>query len=162
MSAIAYRPFGDLGQGNQGRRRLSTDQFPQSILDRRMRRTSRSPSPWGMLARFQLAPPHRRSYRPRSSSRWDKWARRCDRSLSTDQPSRPEPNYSLESTAIYERKCSLRRDGVRESAAHQPWSWYQWECPRAAGDATNASSGPESGILGPAACCEWGPRSRLP
>ncbi|KAL8386885.1 hypothetical protein RB595_010315 [Gaeumannomyces hyphopodioides] len=39
--------FGDLGQGLLARRRLSTDQSPQSILDRRMRRTSRSPSPLG-------------------------------------------------------------------------------------------------------------------
>lgn len=30
-----------------GRRRLSTDQLPQSVLDRRMKRTSRSPSPMG-------------------------------------------------------------------------------------------------------------------
>jgi len=37
--------FGDLGQSVPGRRRLSTDQLPQSILDRRMRRASRSPSP---------------------------------------------------------------------------------------------------------------------
>ncbi len=35
------------GQGGGGRRRLSTDQLPQSVLDRRMRRTSRSPSPMG-------------------------------------------------------------------------------------------------------------------
>ncbi|KAK3311009.1 uncharacterized protein B0T15DRAFT_389161 [Chaetomium strumarium] len=34
------------GQGG-GRRRLSTDQLPQSVLDRRMKRTSRSPSPMG-------------------------------------------------------------------------------------------------------------------
>lgn len=43
--------FGDLSlqgsnQSNQGRRRLSSDQFPQSILDR-IKRTSRSPSPLG-------------------------------------------------------------------------------------------------------------------
>lgn len=43
--------FGDLGsqgpgQASQGRRRLSSDQFPQSILDR-IKRTSRSPSPLG-------------------------------------------------------------------------------------------------------------------
>jgi DNA polymerase sigma len=41
--------FGDLSsQGSSpGRRRLSTDQLPQTILDRRMKRTSRSPSPLG-------------------------------------------------------------------------------------------------------------------
>jgi hypothetical protein len=33
------------GQGGGGRRRLSTDQLPSAILDRRMKRTSRSPSP---------------------------------------------------------------------------------------------------------------------
>lgn len=37
--------LGDASLSTQGRRRLSTDQIPQSILDRRMRRTSRSPSP---------------------------------------------------------------------------------------------------------------------
>jgi len=38
--------FGDLGKSTSpGRRRLSTDQLPQTILDRRMRRASRSPSP---------------------------------------------------------------------------------------------------------------------
>ncbi|KAI0173835.1 hypothetical protein BJ166DRAFT_130065 [Pestalotiopsis sp. NC0098] len=47
--------FGDLGsQGNgqasQGRRRLSSDQFPHSILDRINKRTSRSPSPLGSRA----------------------------------------------------------------------------------------------------------------
>lgn len=35
-----------------GRRRLSTDQLPQTILDRRMRRTSRSPSPLGHTRAF--------------------------------------------------------------------------------------------------------------
>ncbi|KAF4982959.1 hypothetical protein FZEAL_1529 [Fusarium zealandicum] len=35
-----------------GRRRLSTDQLPQTILDRRMRRTSRSPSPLGHARAF--------------------------------------------------------------------------------------------------------------
>ncbi|KAI9163959.1 Poly(A) RNA polymerase cid13 [Paramyrothecium foliicola] len=40
--------FGDLAdQSSSGRRRLSTDQLPQTILDRRMKRTSRSPSPLG-------------------------------------------------------------------------------------------------------------------
>ncbi|KAK4236018.1 hypothetical protein C8A03DRAFT_17293 [Achaetomium macrosporum] len=40
---------GDPSQSGQGggRRRLSTDQLPQSVLDRRMKRTSRSPSPMG-------------------------------------------------------------------------------------------------------------------
>jgi hypothetical protein len=42
----------DAGQSSQGRRRLSTDQLPQSILDRRMRRTSRSPSPLGHARAF--------------------------------------------------------------------------------------------------------------
>jgi len=46
--------FGDLGQGGQGRRRLSTDQLPQSILDRRMKRTSRSPSPLGHARAFSV------------------------------------------------------------------------------------------------------------
>lgn len=35
-----------------GRRRLSSDQLPQTILDRRMRRTSRSPSPLGHARAF--------------------------------------------------------------------------------------------------------------
>ncbi|KAL2262521.1 hypothetical protein VTK26DRAFT_1051 [Humicola hyalothermophila] len=40
--------FGEMSQSSQQRRRrLSTDQLPQSILDRRMKRTSRSPSPMG-------------------------------------------------------------------------------------------------------------------
>lgn len=48
---IGIPAFGDLGpqgsnQASQGRRRLSSDQFPQSILDR-IKRTSRSPSPLG-------------------------------------------------------------------------------------------------------------------
>ena len=46
--------FGDLSQGGQGRRRLSTDQLPQSILDRRMKRTSRSPSPLGHARAFSV------------------------------------------------------------------------------------------------------------
>ncbi|CRK45951.1 hypothetical protein BN1723_006792 [Verticillium longisporum] len=37
--------FGDLAHNAQGRRRLSTDQIPQTLLDRRLRRKSRSPSP---------------------------------------------------------------------------------------------------------------------
>lgn len=39
--------FGDLAacSATPGRRRLSTDNVPQTVLDRRMRRTSRSPSP---------------------------------------------------------------------------------------------------------------------
>jgi hypothetical protein len=48
--------FGDLaGQSTTSRpgiRRLSTDQMPQSILERRMRRTSRSPSPLGHSRAF--------------------------------------------------------------------------------------------------------------
>ncbi|RDA88339.1 hypothetical protein CP532_5588 [Ophiocordyceps camponoti-leonardi (nom. inval.)] len=39
--------FGDLATTAPGRRRLSTDHLPQTILDRRMKRTSRSPSPLG-------------------------------------------------------------------------------------------------------------------
>ncbi|RDA95268.1 hypothetical protein CP533_3418 [Ophiocordyceps camponoti-saundersi (nom. inval.)] len=39
--------FGDLATTAPGRRRLSTDQLPQTILDRRMKRASRSPSPLG-------------------------------------------------------------------------------------------------------------------
>lgn len=44
----------DLGQRSEGRRRLSTDQLPQSVLDRRMRRTSRSPSPMGHARAFSV------------------------------------------------------------------------------------------------------------
>ncbi|KAF5009401.1 hypothetical protein FDECE_4378, partial [Fusarium decemcellulare] len=46
--------FGDLSSQNSspGRRRLSTDQLPQTILDRRMKRTSRSPSPLGHARAF--------------------------------------------------------------------------------------------------------------
>lgn len=48
--------FGDLANqsssSSPGRRRLSTDQLPQTILDRRMRRTSRSPSPLGHSRAF--------------------------------------------------------------------------------------------------------------
>lgn len=43
--------LGDLAQPSQGRRRLSTE-VPQTILDRRMRRTSRSPSPLGHTRAF--------------------------------------------------------------------------------------------------------------
>ena len=50
----AVPAFGDVGQGSQGRRRLSTDQLPQSILDRRMKRTSRSPSPLGHARAFSV------------------------------------------------------------------------------------------------------------
>ncbi|KAK3694237.1 hypothetical protein B0T22DRAFT_370084 [Podospora appendiculata] len=50
----AVPAFGDLGQNAQGRRRLSTDQLPQSILDRRMKRTSRSPSPLGHARAFSV------------------------------------------------------------------------------------------------------------
>jgi len=46
--------FSDLSQNGQGRRRLSTDQSPQSILDRRMKRTSRSPSPLGHSRAFSV------------------------------------------------------------------------------------------------------------
>lgn len=38
--------FGDLGQTGESPRRLSSEQFPQSVLDR-IKRTSRSPSPLG-------------------------------------------------------------------------------------------------------------------
>lgn len=39
--------FGDMGSTSAGQRRLSTEQLPQTLLDRRMRRASRSPSPLG-------------------------------------------------------------------------------------------------------------------
>ena len=52
--ATAIPTFGDLARGGQGRRRLSTDQLPQSILDRRMKRTSRSPSPLGHARAFSV------------------------------------------------------------------------------------------------------------
>ncbi|KZL71803.1 pap 25a associated domain family [Colletotrichum incanum] len=45
--------FGDTTQPAQGRRRLSTE-VPQTILDRRMRRTSRSPSPLGHARAFSM------------------------------------------------------------------------------------------------------------
>jgi len=44
--------FAEAGQSSQGRRRLSTDQHPQTILDRRIRRESRSPSPLGHARAF--------------------------------------------------------------------------------------------------------------
>ncbi|PCD46336.1 hypothetical protein AU210_001743 [Fusarium oxysporum f. sp. radicis-cucumerinum] len=44
--------FGDVSGQSPGRRRLSTDQLPQTILDRRMKRTSRSPSPLGHARNF--------------------------------------------------------------------------------------------------------------
>ncbi|KAM0432202.1 hypothetical protein ACHAPT_004738 [Fusarium lateritium] len=49
--------FGDLSSQNSspGRRRLSTDQLPQTILDRRMKRTSRSPSPLGHSRAFSAS-----------------------------------------------------------------------------------------------------------
>ncbi|POR35776.1 Poly(A) RNA polymerase cid13 [Tolypocladium paradoxum] len=49
--------FGDLAAQSStspGRRRLSTDQLPQTILDRRMRRASRSPSPLGHARAFSV------------------------------------------------------------------------------------------------------------
>ncbi|KAK2018336.1 hypothetical protein LZ32DRAFT_370196 [Colletotrichum eremochloae] len=46
--------FGDATQPTQGRRRLSTE-VPQTILDRRMRRTSRSPSPLGHARAFSTS-----------------------------------------------------------------------------------------------------------
>ncbi|KAL2016174.1 hypothetical protein VTK56DRAFT_4092 [Thermocarpiscus australiensis] len=46
--------FGELNQSSQRRRRLSTDQLPQSVLDRRMKRTSRSPSPLGHARAFSV------------------------------------------------------------------------------------------------------------
>ncbi|TDZ35882.1 Poly(A) RNA polymerase cid13 [Colletotrichum trifolii] len=49
-SALA---LGDVSQPSQGRRRLSTE-VPQTILDRRMRRTSRSPSPLGHSRTFSV------------------------------------------------------------------------------------------------------------
>lgn len=44
----------EASQNGQGRRRLSTDQSPQSILDRRMKRTSRSPSPLGHARAYSV------------------------------------------------------------------------------------------------------------
>ncbi|KAK0628253.1 hypothetical protein B0T17DRAFT_486800 [Bombardia bombarda] len=49
----AIPAFSDLSS-QAGRRRLSTDQLPQSILDRRMKRTSRSPSPLGHSRAFSV------------------------------------------------------------------------------------------------------------
>ena len=49
--------FGDLAAQSStspGRRRLSTDQLPQTLLDRRMRRASRSPSPLGHARAFSV------------------------------------------------------------------------------------------------------------
>lgn len=49
--------FGDLAaqsSASPGRRRLSTDQLPQTILDRRMKRASRSPSPLGHARAFSV------------------------------------------------------------------------------------------------------------
>ncbi|KND89190.1 Poly(A) RNA polymerase cid13 [Tolypocladium ophioglossoides CBS 100239] len=49
--------FGDLAAQSStspGRRRLSTDQLPRTILDRRMRRASRSPSPLGHARAFSV------------------------------------------------------------------------------------------------------------
>lgn len=49
--------FGDLAQNAFARRRLSSDQSPQSILDRRMKRTSRSPSPLGHARAYSAGTP---------------------------------------------------------------------------------------------------------
>ncbi|KHO01335.1 PAP/25A-associated [Metarhizium album ARSEF 1941] len=48
--------FGDLGTSSSSpdRRRLSTDQLPQTLLDRRIRRASRSPSPLGHARAFSV------------------------------------------------------------------------------------------------------------
>jgi hypothetical protein len=46
--------FGDIAHVSQPRRRPSADQSPQTILDRRMRRTSRSPSPLGHARAFSM------------------------------------------------------------------------------------------------------------
>ncbi|CAG8955778.1 hypothetical protein HYFRA_00011647 [Hymenoscyphus fraxineus] len=54
-SALAIPAFGDLAHG--GRRRLSTDQLPQSILDR-LKRASRSPSPLGHDRTYSTGGPH--------------------------------------------------------------------------------------------------------
>ncbi|KAG9237951.1 zinc finger protein-like protein [Amylocarpus encephaloides] len=53
-SALSIPAFGDLG--HNGRRRLSTDQLPPSILDR-LRRPSRSPSPLGHDRSFSTGAP---------------------------------------------------------------------------------------------------------
>ncbi|OAR01325.1 hypothetical protein LLEC1_05283 [Akanthomyces lecanii] len=39
--------FGDIASSSTAQRRLSTEQLPQTLLDRRMKRASRSPSPLG-------------------------------------------------------------------------------------------------------------------
>ncbi|PHH60910.1 hypothetical protein CDD80_1547 [Ophiocordyceps camponoti-rufipedis] len=46
-NAIAFGDLAATSSTAPGRRRLSTDQLPQTILDRRMKRASRSPSPLG-------------------------------------------------------------------------------------------------------------------
>lgn len=46
--------FGDVSQLGQGPRRLSAEPNPQTILDRRMKRTSRSPSPLGHARAFSV------------------------------------------------------------------------------------------------------------
>lgn len=48
--------FGDLQQPPQSRRRMSTD-LPQAVLDRRMKRVSRSPSPAGHARAFSAGNP---------------------------------------------------------------------------------------------------------
>lgn len=48
--------FGDLHQPPQGRRRMSTD-LPQAVLDKRMKRVSRSPSPAGHARAFSVGNP---------------------------------------------------------------------------------------------------------
>ncbi|KAJ6782200.1 hypothetical protein PWT90_03705 [Aphanocladium album] len=47
QTAPAGIAFGDMNSTSTGQRRLSTEQLPQTLLDRRMRRVSRSPSPLG-------------------------------------------------------------------------------------------------------------------
>ena len=48
--------FGDLQQPPKGRRRMSTD-LPQAVLDKRMKRVSRSPSPAGHSRAFSVGNP---------------------------------------------------------------------------------------------------------
>lgn len=46
--------FGDLSSTSASQRRLSTEQLPQTLLDRRMRRASRSPSPLGHARAYSV------------------------------------------------------------------------------------------------------------
>lgn len=60
--------FGDLHQPPQGRRRMSTD-LPQAVLDKRMKRVSRSPSPAGHARAFSVGNPQPLSTSSKNASR---------------------------------------------------------------------------------------------